>query len=93
MFSALFSKTSSTTAVASSRSPILRRLTQMAPGVSAAAFSTTASNDKETIFNEIISAASEISDYNYKSYFVRRATEDKAKIDSFTIEELQERLA
>ena len=66
------------------------RLTQMAPAVTVASFST--SNSKEAIFNEIITTASDISDYNYKSYFVRRATEDMAKMDSFTVEELQERL-
>ena len=62
----------------------------MAPTVTAASFST--SSSKEAIFNEIIATASDIGDYNYKSYFVRRATEDMTKMDSFTIEELQERL-
>jgi len=45
-----------------------------------AQFSTSAGStaDKQQLFDQIISEASEIRDYNYKSYFVRRATEDKA---------------
>ena len=45
------------------------------------------------MFDEIISTAGQIKDYNFKSYFVRRATEDKAECDSFSTEEVQERLA
>ena len=52
-----------------------------------------ASVDKASMFDEIISTAGQIKDYNFKSYFVRRATEDKAKCDSFSTEEVQERLA
>lgn len=40
----------------------------------------------------MIATASQIKDYNYKSYFVRRATEDKAQMDSFSVEDIQERL-
>lgn len=50
------------------------------------------SSDKQTLFQELISEAAEIEDYNYKSYFVRRATEDSAKMDDFSVEHLQERL-
>ena len=56
----------------------------------AATFTTT--TDKETLFNEMIETANGISDYNFKSYFVRRSTEDKAQMDSYTVEEIQERL-
>ena len=40
----------------------------------------------------MIDAANGIHDYNYKAYFVRRANEDKANMDQFTVEELQERV-
>jgi len=45
-----------------------------------AQFSNSASQtgDKQQLFDQIIAEASQIRDYNYKSYFVRRATEDKA---------------
>lgn len=58
---------------------------------SVACFSSAAAS-KESLFDEIINSAEGISDYNFKSYFVRRANEDKAKMDSFTVEELEERL-
>ena len=44
------------------------------------------------MIDELISEASQITDYNYKSYFVRRATEDKAKLADISEEELHERL-
>lgn len=47
---------------------------------------------KEGLLDEVIATAGEIKDYNYKTYFTRRATEDKAKLDDFSVEELQERL-
>lgn len=40
----------------------------------------------------MISTADQIKDYNYQSYFKRRATEDKANMDSYSVEEIQERL-
>ena len=43
--------------------------------------------------SEVAAEAAKIRDYNFRSYFVRRATEDKAIADSFSEEELRERLA
>ena len=61
---------------------------------SCAQFSAAASSsDKAQLFDELIATASQISDYNYKTYFVRRATEDKADMDSISESDLQERLA
>ena len=51
-----------------------------------------AAPSKEALFNELIETANGISDYNFKNYFVRRATEDKEQMDQFSVEELQERV-
>ena len=51
-----------------------------------------AAPSKESLFNELIETANGISDYNFKHYFVRRATEDKEQMDQFSVEELQERV-
>ena len=59
---------------------------------SRAQFSAAASSDKAQLFYELIATASQITDYNYKTYFTRRATEDKANMDSFSESELKERL-
>ena len=43
-----------------------------------ASFSSAATVDKSALFTELIQEAGQIKDYNFKSYFVRRATEDQA---------------
>ncbi len=43
-----------------------------------ACFSSAATVDKSALFAELINEAGQIKDYNFKSYFVRRATEDQA---------------
>ena len=48
----------------------------------------TSTPSKETLFDEITEAANGISDYNFKSYFVRRATEDKAQMENYSVEDL-----
>lgn len=40
----------------------------------------------------MIETANGISDYNFKSYFVRRSTENKAKMADFSLEEVTEML-
>lgn len=74
------------------RAPILTK--NLIPSASAS-FNSAAANmstDKESLFQEMIREASEIQDYNYKSYFMRRATEDSTKVDDFSVDELKERL-
>mmetsp|Transcript_29528 Transcript_29528/g.39288 ORF Transcript_29528/g.39288 Transcript_29528/m.39288 type:complete len:85 (-) Transcript_29528:178-432(-) len=51
-----------------------------------------AASGKEALFSELVSEASQINDYNFRSYFVRRATEDQAHADSFSEDEIRERL-
>ena len=48
----------------------------------------TAAVSKESLFEQLIEEAGQIKEYNYKSYFVRRAAEDKDKMDDFSVEEL-----
>ena len=47
---------------------------------------------KEALLTQIAEEASKISDYNFRSYFMRRANEDKANADSFSEQDLKERL-
>ena len=68
-----------------------RQLTAFAKPASMAQFSS-AADDKSALLDQIIASAQGIKDYNYKSYFTRRATEDKSEMDSFTVAELQARL-
>ena len=61
--------------------------TMLRQPTSLACFSS-ANPSKEVLFDELIDTANGIIDYNFKHYFVRRATEDKAQMDQFSIEEL-----
>ena len=51
-----------------------------------------AAGSKEALFSELVAEANQINDYNFRSYFVRRATEDQANPDSVSVQDLQERL-
>ena len=59
-------------------------------------FSATADDGSKRaqIFESLLETAKDIKDHNYRSYFVRRVTEDMQATDKQTesIEELQERL-
>ena len=48
--------------------------------------------DREALFKALMAEASQIGDYNFRSYFVRRAAEDQTRADTFSVEELTERL-
>lgn len=51
-----------------------------------------AARGKEALFSELVAEANQINDYNFRSYFTRRATEDQANPDSVSEQDLQERL-
>lgn len=71
--------TASTTLLRQSGNPVIaKHLTMSLTRTATFASFSAATPDKETLFNEMIAAANGISDYNFKSYFVRRAIEDKA---------------
>lgn len=57
-----------------------------------APFSSAPTANKAALFEALIEEASSIGDYNFRSYFVRRAIEDQGRAESISIEELQERL-
>jgi hypothetical protein len=53
------------------------------------------STSKDPVFQEMLSTAEQIKDYNFRSYFVRRLKEDwetaPANLDLATVEQLKER--
>ena len=49
------------------------------------------SSANQGVYDEMLQAASEIKDYNYRSYFTRRVTEDM-QLDSKSAEELSSQL-
>ena len=53
--------------------------------------SATNSQQKE-IYTEMLATANEIKDYNYRSYFTRRVTQDMESETTDEIEELEDRL-